>query len=682
MTPATVAPSSLLLIVVISLLPFSLSALQPPPSLCTCSADSAASQALIFPAVGQPGTIRLAENSTQCLVASKQAGDITCDGICLTFAPCASTEAPPARVLIRPKANATGFYTIFNADNASLCLDFNMAVSYTQWYTCLGDPNQSYRLQTDGDGDRDSGDGSVTRGAWGAAQGGAPAPNRLVVGFNDDNDCITLRTAPCMNAFCPRYHAIQSPGLYDPSGPLQTADGVWHMWEDKGAWTHYTSRDLLHWASTNPPTTGFDGLTGSIASTPEGIYAFWPASNQTGIFSAQAADVPDLNLWHSRQNMSITVPSYVPSGNFRDPLRALQLPPDNAWYVGVGCSFRGQSAELCLFRAADATLAAFTDVGPLLSVNETFGTKTTSAVWSPANVKATMLECPDLFALGNGHTNGTYMVVGSLFSTNQWWTGTIAGSPPRLTPAAVGLVDYGAYYAAKTGATANVSPEPTTRRLMFGFTGWQEPTARASCGRAMLLPRDVRLSDVDGMTPLFSPLEELATLRVASSHVGPLGPQQGNVSASVLPRGAQVELHARCDLATAQPLPGSGVVAFRTLCSADGSNYTEVGYDFASGQLYTDQRRCCGSNTDTVQVAPLVPDRILNLSGGQLNLTVLVDGGLLESFLSSQVVLSTQVNPAGNADNARGTAFINTAPYGLACEVEAWALNSVDIVHP
>ena len=38
---------------------------------------------------------------------------------------------------------------------------------------------------------------------------------------------------------------------------------------------------------------------------------------------------------------------------------------------------------------------------------------------------------PDAFPLGSPTT---WMVVGSLFSTNQWWVGTLAGVPPRFVP--------------------------------------------------------------------------------------------------------------------------------------------------------------------------------------------------------------------------------------------------------
>lgn len=82
-----------------------------------------------------------------------------------------------------------------------------------------------------------------------------------------------------------------------------------------------------------------------------------------------------------------------------------------------------------------------------------------------------MMECPDVFALGNSNK---WMLIGSLYSTNQWWIGTVEGNPPIFTAENVGIMDYGNGYAAKTGST--FQSHPTDRRVVFGFTGWSEPT--------------------------------------------------------------------------------------------------------------------------------------------------------------------------------------------------------------
>ena len=62
-------------------------------------------------------------------------------------------------------------------------------------------------------------------------------------------------------------------------------------------------------------------------------------------------------------------------------------------------------------------------------------------VWQPRNVSANMMECPDLFPLGD-----KWVLIGSLYKTNQWWVGTLAGNPPRFTPDQVGILDYGNGY--------------------------------------------------------------------------------------------------------------------------------------------------------------------------------------------------------------------------------------------
>lgn len=41
----------------------------------------------------------------------------------------------------------------------------------------------------------------------------------------------------------------------------------------------------------------------------------------------------------------------------------------------------------------------------------------------------------DLFPLG---PDGKWVLIGSLYKTNQWWVGTLSGNPPRFTPENVG----------------------------------------------------------------------------------------------------------------------------------------------------------------------------------------------------------------------------------------------------
>ena len=104
--------------------------------------------------------------------------------------------------------------------------------------------------------------------------------------------------------------------------------------------------------------------------------------------------------------------------HFRDPARAFEY--KGKWWVGVGCGSKVVGGQVCLFEASNDTLSDFSDAGPLFSTKTTFGTMDKQVVWQPTNVSADMMECPDLFPLGE-----KWVLLGSLISTNQWWVGTL-----------------------------------------------------------------------------------------------------------------------------------------------------------------------------------------------------------------------------------------------------------------
>ena len=282
-------------------------------------------------------------------------------------------------------------------------------------------------------------------------------------------------------------------------------------------------------------------------------------------------------------------------------------------------------AQFCLFKAKDNTLSNFTDAGSMYTTNETFGLVDSNIVWQPTNTSANMMECPDFFPLGS---SGKHVLIGSLYKTNQWWIGTVAGNPPRFTPESVGIVDYGNGYAAKTGSTWKQTG--ASRRLVFvspatacrprlstrltdvdrccqqGFTGWQEPTAPTGCGRYLIMPRDLSISTLpNGPTLSVNPVPEAAVLRVPGSRTTAM------VSATSAPQaqaslasGSQVEIQVNC---TAASWPSTGKVAVRTLASADGKNYVEIGFDFSHEALpfYADHSHCCAKPNTIVQVRTL-----------------------------------------------------------------------------
>ena len=257
------------------------------------------------------------------------------------------------------------------------------------------------------------------------------------------------------------------------------------------------------------------------------------------------------------------------------------------------------------------------------------------------------------------------MLIGSLYKTNQWWVGTLGGDPPRFTPERVGVVDYGNGYAAKTGSAW--VQEGGSRRLVFGFTGWQEPTMPQGCGRALVIPRELRVA---GAELQVLPIPEAAALRTSPA---PLRSAGSGAAAAPLAAGSQVEIRLVCTWAQPAAPPSTGVTGVRTLASADGAYYTELGYDWAQKAFYADHSHCCAAFLPNVivQRAPLP----LPMLGAALNLTLFVDGGLIEAFLGGRVI-TPLVAPdvaAGGAPEERVSRVVNTAP-GVSCSAESWQL--------
>jgi len=355
---------------------------------------------------------------------------------------------------------------------------------------------------------------------------------------------------------------------------------------------------------------------------------------------------------------TIPMPARINTG-YRDPTRAFIY--GDKWYVGVGCGNKEAGAQFCLFEAKDDTLLNFTDRGSLYTTNVTYGSVDQNIVWQPANVSANMLECPDLFPLGNKH-----VLIGSLYSTNQWWVGTLSGDPPRFTPERVGIMDYGNGYAAKTGTTWVQSG--AGRRLVFGFTGWKEPTMPTGCGRALVIPRELTVS---GSELLTSPIPEASTLRVPSSRVATkVAAARGS---SAVASGSQVELRLLCapSIVEGGAMPTLGKSGVRTLANANRSQYTEIGYDWGAQAFYVDHGYCCSATPNQiVQQAPMPAASL----GGSLNLTVYVDGGLIEAFLGGKVItpLVAPDPSAGMPDDRASFGFDSSG--GVTCDLESWQL--------
>lgn len=384
---------------------------------------------------------------------------------------------------------------------------------------------------------------------------------------------------------------------------------------------------------------------------------------------------------------------------FRDPSRALQM-SDGFLYVGVGSGYGGEnnstglpgSGTGCLawFRARSPGLSAFEYVGCLMTNNHTTGhIDPTTVAWQEDDRVAAFVECPDVFPLGDKH-----VLIASLYNwkaggyyTNEYWVGSIVNNT-RFVTEQRGLLDFGQYYAARTGSQ---NQSPTERRVLFSATGWHNPPGTNCKTQVHLIPRDLRLDDKARLT--FNPIPEIATLRTGVSRA--LSPEafesdaRGGKTTSTGVVGTLVEVNLTC---TGMPTNGPhGRVGVEILAAADGSSSTFVGYDYETKRLVVDHTRSSSASSSAnqkgkaasppiVQTAPLAGG--VESDGGAVEVYVLVDGALVESFLNRRAVISSWVSEvmSGTSPSAfNRTVLVAPVPEGVRCAFQGHELMSINM---
>ena len=138
-------------------------------------------------------------------------------------------------------------------------------------------------------------------------------------------------------------------------------------------------------------------------------------------------------------------------------------------------------------------------------------------------------------------------------------------------------------------------------------------------------------------------------------------------------QGGQLQLNLVCSNLTATI---EGKVGVDVLVDSTLSEYVRIGFDFGAGHLFVDQSHLGSGALQTT--TPLPTSRALTV----LNLTVLVDGALIESFLNDRLIISTLLAPseAGAGSDSlsdRGVrAFSSCSPEASCeqCNAQVWPL--------
>jgi beta-fructofuranosidase len=330
----------------------------------------------------------------------------------------------------------------------------------------------------------------------------APAWGRLLPTDDSAALCHKLASDPLR----PQYHLLPAHNwMNDPNGPIffRGRYHMFHQYNPQAAvwgnmnWAHATSSDMIHWQhepvaiSPTPGGPDRDGVFSGSAVLDNGK----PTVIYTGVAppsSAYDATLRDgVHTWRETQCLAVAqddnlrtwkkLPEPViaapPAGlvvtGFRDPYVWRE---GNSWMLILGSGVAHKGGAILLYSSPD--LRHWTYLHPLVE-----GSSTDAKDINPVD-SGEMWECPDFFPLGNKQ-----VLLISTMGKVRWKVGTYANQ--RFTPETEGVVDWGAYYAAKTMLDAHGN------RILWGWITETRPDAdliAAGWAGAMSLPRVLSLS--------------------------------------------------------------------------------------------------------------------------------------------------------------------------------------------
>lgn len=335
----------------------------------------------------------------------------------------------------------------------------------------------------------------------------------------------------------PQYHLLpHAHWMNDPNGPIYW-NGQYHMfyqynpdaavWGDIH-WGHAISPDMVRWRhlpvalSPTPGGADADGCFSGTAVVHNGRVAVL----YTGVRSVPAiqatlrdgehnfretqclayADAPDLQSFAKLPEPVIAAPpAGLPVTGFRDPAPWRH---GDHWLMAVGSGFPQKGGAVLLYRSND--LRHWDYLHPLVASDAPAGSAT-----NPVDA-GDMWECPDFFLLGNGH-----VLIYSTQGKSRWMAGAFDPQTLRFHPQQSGVLDTGAYYAAKT------QTDKSGNRVLWGWVQETRPVAEyraAGWACLMSLPRILTLGADGRLRMRIAP--EVRSLRRAEQKLAVAGTEE------------------------------------------------------------------------------------------------------------------------------------------------------------
>ena len=426
----------------------------------------------------------------------------------------------------------------------------------------------------------------------------------------------------------PQYHLLPAANwMNDPNGPI-LYHGRYHMffqYNPNGAfwgsmhWAHAVSPDMIHWQ--HEPI--------ALAPTPDGF-------DRDGVFSGSAVldgDLPtiiytgvlppvspseitlndgrhkwrevqclatsrdgDLRTWQKLAEPIIArPPTDLAITGFRDPGVWKE---DTEWLLTLGSGINGRGGAVLLYESRDLRHWTFRHL-----LIEGRGTGEPAA--NPVD-NGEMWECPDFFPLGNRHVL-LYATMGKVL----WKTGKYRNR--RFTPEKEGVVDFGAYYAAKTML------DEYGNRILWGWIPETRPESdyrAAGWAGLMALPRTLSIAADGGLR--ISPASAVEILRTSHAQVHASDRNKHTTLSGIRIHDLAGEIQARV----------APRRAFRLrLRSEKNEPFAEVAYD--PSQKDAELR----VNGTAVAFA----------TNGAITLRMFLDGSVLEVFAGDRVVITARL---------------------------------------
>jgi beta-fructofuranosidase len=389
-------------------------------------------------------------------------------------------------------------------------------------------------------------------------------------------------------------------------------------------WAHATSPDMIHWQhgpiALSPTPGGPDGdgvFSGSAVldnGTPTMIYTGVapPATESEAtlrdglhtwreVQCLAVAQDDDLRTWKKRAQPVIpTPPAGLVVTGFRDP--CLWKEGDH-WMMILGSGILHKGGVILLYSSRD--LRQWTYLHPLVQ-----GSPGSNKSVNPVDT-GEMWECPDFFPLGDKH-----VLLISTMGRVRWKVGTYANQV--FTPEKEGVVDWGAYYAAKTMLDAD------SNRILWGWITETRPDAEliaAGWAGAMSLPRVLSLNSNNELQMEVAPaVQQLRAAHTSITHdPSPMARQKLLDSLRVYDLATELKLEFH---------PKTENFEIR-LQSKSGENFVAISCATKSAGLEL--------RVDNVS-APLS-----GASGSPVQLHMFLDGSVLEVFANGTTSLTKRV---------------------------------------